>query len=95
MTQTISALALSDVSSWMMTTLKNEGCLYQQDVVDYLVKVGSEQYLKENSDGNLALSVKLINKFRADSGEDVVWVKSDMYWRFRVTEDEAGREARG
>jgi len=25
----------------------------------------------------------------------VVWVKPDRYWRWRVAEDEPGREARG
>nr|WP_019209136.1 hypothetical protein [Yersinia massiliensis] len=79
----------------MMGELKNDGCLYQQDVVDYLVKGGQEQHLKENADGNQALSTKVINKFRVDSGIDVVWVKPDKYWRYRVAEDEDGREARG
>lgn len=78
-----------------MGRLKNDGCLYQQDVVDYLVKGDQEQHLKENADGNQALSTKIINKFRADSGADVVWVKPDKYWRYRVAEDEDGREARG
>ena len=27
--------------------------------------------------------------------ENVVWVKPDRYWRYRVNEDEPGREARG
>lgn len=79
----------------MMAKLHNDGCLYQQDVVDYLVKSGNEQLLKENADGNQALSTKVINTFRVDSGEDVVWVKPDKYWRYRVSEDEDGREARG
>ncbi|MDA5481840.1 ATP-dependent RNA helicase HrpA [Yersinia intermedia] len=79
----------------MMGELKHDGCLYQQDVVDYLVKGGQEQHLKENADGNQALSTKVINKFRVDSGIDVVWVKPDKYWRYRVAEDEDGREARG
>lgn len=70
-------------------------CLYQQDVVDYLVKADNEQHLKENADGNLVLSATTINQFRKDSGNDVVWVKPDKYWRFRVPEDENGREARG
>ena len=59
----------------MMSVLSTEGCLYQQDVVDYLVKQHNEQHLKENADGNQALSTKVINKFRVDSGESVVWVK--------------------
>lgn len=78
-----------------MKNLQSDACLYQQDVVDYLVKQNNEQNLKENADGNQALSTKVINKFRTDSGEDVVWVKPDKYWRYRVHEDEEGREARG
>ncbi|WP_125353960.1 DUF6953 family protein [Scandinavium goeteborgense] len=78
-----------------MSTLASEGSLYQQDVVDYLVKSSNEQHLKENADGNQALSTKVINTFRVDSGENVVWVKPDKYWRYRVAEDESGREARG
>lgn len=79
----------------MLSTLARDGCLYQQDVVDYLVKQNNEQHLKENADGNQALSTKVINKFRVESGEDVVWVKPEKYWRYRVSEDEEGREARG
>ncbi len=79
----------------MMNTLKKNGCLYQQDVVDYLVKSDNEQHLKENADGNQVLSTKVISKFRVDSGDNVVWVKPDKYWRYRVAEDEPGREARG
>ncbi|MFP2273219.1 DUF6953 family protein [Enterobacter ludwigii] len=86
---------VSDVTQWMMAKLKADGCLYQQDVVDHLVKSGNEQHLKENADGNQALSVKVINAFRVESGENVVWVKPDKYWRYRVAEDEPGREARG
>jgi hypothetical protein len=79
----------------MISQLQVDSCLYQQDVVDYLVKVSNEQHLKDNADGNQALSTKVINKFRADSGDNVVWVKPDMYWRYRVNEDEPSREARG
>ncbi|WP_425595083.1 DUF6953 family protein [Pectobacterium versatile] len=88
-------LSFDDASLWMMNVLKKERCLYQQDVVDYLVKADNEMHLKENADGNLVLSTKLVNKFRVDSGDDVVWVKPDKYWRYRVPEDEDGREARG
>lgn len=78
-----------------MSALEVDGCLYQQDIVDYLVKLDNEHLLKENADGNLALSTHIINQFRKQSGNDVVWVKPDKYWRFRVNEDEDGREARG
>ncbi|MDU3156600.1 MAG: ATP-dependent RNA helicase HrpA [Hafnia alvei] len=78
-----------------MSTLTADGCLYQQDVVDHLVKSGNEQHLKENADGNQALSTKVIKAFRVESGERVVWVKPDKYWRYRVNEDEDGRESKG
>ncbi|MHA8434122.1 DUF6953 family protein [Klebsiella pneumoniae] len=83
------------MTSWMMAQLKSDDCLYQQDVVDYLVKVDNEQLLKENADGNLVLSTPVINQFRKVSGDKVVWVKPERYWRYRVSEDEDGREARG
>jgi hypothetical protein len=54
-----------------------------------------EQWLRENADGNLVLGTETLAAFLALSAETVVWVKPDRYWRFRVAEDEPGREARG
>lgn len=44
----------------MMSSLQRDGCLYQEDVVDYLIKEDNEQHLKENADGNQALSTEVI-----------------------------------
>lgn len=85
----------TEASTWMRSQLDREGCLYQDDVVDYLVKEGAEALLRENSDGNLVLERKLLNEFRKLTQDEVVWVKPDKYWRFRVPEDESGRDARG
>lgn len=80
---------------WMMAQLEHDDCLYQEDVVDHLVKLDNEQFLKENAEGNLVLSIPVITQFRKVSGDTVVWVKPERYWRYRVNEDEPGREARG
>lgn len=80
---------------WMLEHLKHDGCLYQDDVVDYLVRNKSEDLLVENADGNLALSRQVLNIFLKFTSKDVVWVKPHRYWRYRVHEDEPGREARG
>lgn len=85
----------TEASTWMRSQLDKDGCLYQDDVVDYLVKEGTEALLRENSDGNLVLERKLLNEFRKLTQDEVVWVKPDKYWRFRVPEDEPGRDARG
>lgn len=83
-----------EVSIWMQSKLDKEGCLYQDDVVDYLVKAGINSLIRENWDGNLVLERKLLNEFRKLNQDQVVWVKPDKYWRFRVPEDELGRDAR-
>lgn len=83
------------VSLWMKDKLDKDGCLYQDDVVDYLVKAKEESFLKENSEGHLVLEQKLLNQFEKITKDIVVWVMPDKYWRFRVPEDEHGRNARG
>lgn len=88
-------LNLSDVIQWMLANLDKDGCLYQEDVVDYLVKNDLMDLLKENPDGNLVLKLSVNSAFKKKTEENVVWVKPDRYWRYRVPEDEPGREARG
>lgn len=85
----------SEIADWMQDKLTKEDCLYQEDVVDYLVKLGREEFLVENSDGNLSLAKNVLAAFRKLNDESVVWVKSGKYWRFRVAEDEPSRDARG
>jgi len=82
-------------AKWMLSALEKDGCIYQDDVVDYLVKSDSENLLRENSDGNLVLNRNILAAFRKLTELNIVWVKPDRYWRFRVTEDELGRDTRG
>lgn len=79
----------------MLDQLSIDGCLYQDDVVDYLVRSKAEDLLRENADGNLAVSTKVLSVFKKLTPDNVVWVRPDRYWRFRVAEDEPCREARG
>lgn len=88
-------LSLDIILEWMLLNLKKDGCLYQEDVVDYLVKNDQLEFLKENADGNLVLKISINSAFKKKTKENVVWVKPDRCWRLRVPEDEPGREARG
>lgn len=83
------------IAGWMLSELDKHGCIYQDDVVDHLVKSSAENLLRENADGNLVVGLEVLNAFRALTETNVVWVKPDRYWRFRVAEDEPGRDARG
>ncbi|WP_447894253.1 DUF6953 family protein [Vreelandella sp. GE22] len=85
----------NDAAAWMLTEIEREGCLYQDDVVDYLVKGNADDLLRENADGNLVVGAAVLKAFRGLTETNVVWVRPDRYWRFRVAEDEPGREARG
>lgn len=88
-------MSINNIISWMLSKLEREACLYQDDVVDYLVKNSFEQYLIENSEGNQVLNRKLLEEFKKHTEDDVVWVRTELYWRWRVFEDEPGRIARG
>ena len=83
------------VAAWMLTQVERDGCIYQDDVVDYLVKGRREDLLSENADGNQVVGKAVLAAFLKMTESAVVWVKPDRYWRWRVSEDELGREARG
>ena len=82
-------------ATWMFSQIELDGCLYQDDVVDYLIRAKEESLLRENSDGNQVLSTTVLTSFRKLTKQNVVWVRPDKYWRFRVSEDEDSRDARG
>lgn len=88
-------MTVNDLAKWMQHRLEKDGCLYQEDVVDYLVKSKEDNFLRENTDGNQVLTPAVLAAFRKLNADTVVWVKPDRYWRYRVREDEPGRDARG
>jgi hypothetical protein len=82
-------------AEWMLGQIEREACIYQDDVVDMVLQQGDDSLLRENADGNVVLGHGILDAFLKLTRETVVWVKPDRYWRFRVAEDEEGREARG
>lgn len=82
-------------ASWMLAQINKDGCVYQDAVVDYLVRAKAEKLLKENVYGDWVIGTQLLAVFRKLTETNVVWVKSEKYWRTRVSEDEPGREQRG
>lgn len=88
-------MEVADAAKWMLVQLERDGCIYQDDVVDYLVKSKADTLLRENSDGNLVVDRALLAAFKRITETTVVWVKPDRYWRWRVKEDEPGRDAPG
>lgn len=85
----------NSIARWMLNQIEQESCIYQDDVVDYLIKAKREDLLTENADGNQVIGKEVLASFRQLTEATVVWVKPDRYWRLRVKEDEPGRDARG
>lgn len=85
----------NEVAHWMQSIVEKEDCLYQDDVVDMLIRSKHEEHLQENSDGNQVLTRKILSEFKKLNAKTVVWVSAGKYWRLRVKEDEASRTARG
>ena len=82
-------------AAWMLAQIERDGCIYQDDVVDYLAKAKLEDLLTENADGNQVVGRAVLAAFLKLTATTVVWVKPDRYWRWRVAEDDEGRAARG
>lgn len=72
------------VVQWMLLQIEREACIYQDDVVDCIIKAGHEELLIENADRNQVLGKGVLAAFRKLPSDNVVWVKPDRYWRFRV-----------
>lgn len=85
----------AEAATWILAQVERDTCVYQEDVVDHLVRSNAEDLLRENADGNLVVGTPTLTAFRKITESTVVWVKSERYWRLRVPEDEPGREARG
>jgi hypothetical protein len=79
----------------MLVQVEREGCIYQDNVVEYLVKAKREDLLTENTDGNQVIGKTVLTAFLKLTATTVVWVKPERYWRWRVAEDEPDREAHG
>lgn len=84
----------SAAAQWMLEMLHRDGCVYQDDTVDMLTKASAEALLRENADGNIVLGSEVLSAFKKISA-NAVWIRPDRYWRWRVAEDEPGREQRG
>lgn len=52
------------IAQWMLAEIGVHGCIYQDDVVDRLVKDDTEELLRENTDGNLVIGKSVLETFK-------------------------------
>lgn len=76
----------------MLGELERQRELHQEDVVHEIAAHFGEEFTCENENGNLAISKAVLDAFRKLSGDDVVWCRSERYWRPREEWDLPGRQ---
>jgi hypothetical protein len=79
-----------DVARWMLDELRREEYLYQEQVVCEVLERFGDEFTYYNDNGNLAISRRVLDEFRKLTAKDVVWVRSDRYWRIRNGDDPPG-----
>ena len=80
------------VAEWMLEELNREGCLYQNTAASDIESKFGEGATYINEHGNLAIDRRVLTEFRAITGDDVVWERTERAWRKRESHDEPGRK---
>jgi hypothetical protein len=81
-----------DVARWMLEEIRRDGILSQEVAAYAIAERFGEEFVYENENGNLAISVVVLGAFRGLSEATVVWSKQDRAWRVRGPYDEPGRQ---
>lgn len=82
-----------DVALWMLDKLQREQSLYQQTVIFEIQTKFGDEFTCINNNGNLVIGKGVLAEFKKLTDGQVVWIKSDKYWRFREDFDELGKRA--
>ena len=80
----------ADVASWMLEQV-NKRPLYQDEAVWKIKQRFGREFIYDNLNGNPAIDKGVLKKFREISGDNVVWSRSERYWRKRTAQDVEGR----
>ena len=81
-----------DVAAWMYQEISKRGVLYQDEAADHISANFGPQFTYENDNGGVAIARSVLDSFRRLTQDEVVWVRSERYWRHRAAEDEPGRQ---
>lgn len=81
----------AEVAAWMIERLKADDALYQDVAVSEIGNKFGEEFVTINGSGNMAIAKSVLTAFNKLSG-DVVWCRSERYWRFRKDFDLPGRQ---
>ena len=81
----------ADVADWMVEELGRRRELDQEDAASYIEGHFGKAFIYDDENGNPAISKDVLRKFNFLTKDNVVWSRSERYWRFRVASDAPGR----
>lgn len=81
-----------DVAAWMLAEFERQGVLHQDEAAFKIAEHFGREFTYDNANGNQAIAKSVLDEFRRLSGKDVVWSRSDRYWRRREDGDLPGRQ---
>ena len=84
-----------EIATWMLKELERANELYQEDVVYEIASQFGNEFAYDNENGNLAIRKDILAAFRKLTGDSVIWVRGERYWRKREAFDEPGRQQEG
>ena len=89
----MSSTSAKTVAEWMVSQIAEKGELYQEDAAYHIQQHFGNDFVYINDNGNLAIAKPVLAEFRKLTPADVVWVRSERYWRRRESFDESGKRA--
>ena len=81
------------MAEWMLSRLEEAGCLYQEEAVFHLVRIGADELLRINDGGNQVLGKPVLAEFRKLTEGTVMWARGEKCWRPRENGEGPGRSA--
>jgi hypothetical protein len=82
------------IARWMLSSVEEEGCLYQADAVAEIGERFGQQFTDLNDRGNRVIGEPILEAFRDITGDTVIWDRGERCWRKREADDAPGRTAR-
>ena len=81
------------IARWMLSSVDEEGCLYQADAVGEIAQRFGQEFTDRSDRGNPVIGKPVLEAFRDISGDTVVWDRGERCWRKREADDAPGRTA--
>lgn len=81
----------ADVAAWMVEELGRKDHLYQEQAAWDIQRKFGRSFVYDNENGNPAISKSVLKHFNALTKDNVVWSRSERFWRTREANDKPGR----